>query len=210
VLGAGIRGSTLHVPVGIGAGRVAVGSRRRAHARVATLCTTVIVLAGVSVWARSEAPEPRREITELAGVKLGMTPLEVVAALGQPTLVDRRREAVPAAGKPKRDTAFGYVYSKADKPEYSLQLVFYNREAPWLGVVCEVNAESSALGLANGTKERQVLRALGKPGNISISFDRVQKIISYPQWKVAYVIQKRRVVGVCVSSRGIVTFLDSA
>jgi hypothetical protein len=55
-----------------------------------------------------------------------------------------------------------------------------------------------------------VVHKLGKPDKTSISADRKQKIISYPQWKVAYFIEKRLVVGVCISDEGVVTFVDSA
>jgi hypothetical protein len=179
-------------------------------ARLAVMLLVASVLIGGSLWARDRRSKHFKEVTELAGVRLGMTPHEVVAALGEPNVVDRLRVPVPAAGKQKRDTAFGYVYGKSYDPDYSLQVVFFDRHAPRLGIVCEVHADSSALGLAKGSRERDVRHKLGNPDRVSLSADRKQKIFSYPQWKVAYFIEKSRVIGVCISSEGVVTFVDAA
>jgi hypothetical protein len=208
---AGIRWSTVDVPVIPGTRRVAGRAHWRSLTKGTCVFGTAIVLAAGSLLARSESREKHHEVTELAGVKLGMTPHEVVAALGEPTYIDRAHRRAPQAGKRKRDdTAFGYVYGRSYDPDYSLQLVFFDGESPRLGIACEVHAESSALGLSNGAKERVVVHKLGKPDKTSISADRKQKIISYPQWKVAYFIEKRLVVGVCISDEGVVTFVDSA
>jgi hypothetical protein len=203
--GAGSCGSTVHLSVGTGRQSVTFESKWKAIGNRAFRIVAFLVLVGGSSWARSESPR-HREVTELAGVKLGMTPREVVSALGQPTLVDTFR----GPGKRTSDTAFGYIYARSYDPDYSLQLVFVSREAPRLSIVCEVHANTSALGLSSGSKERQVVRKLGKPDEISVSADRRQKIISYAQWKVAYFIEKRKVIGICISSEGIVTFVDAA
>jgi len=156
---AGIRWSTVQLPVVAGSWRVPGCGRWKSLTKGIFVFGTAVVLAAGSLLARSESREKHRAVTELAGVKLGMTPREVVAALGEPTYVDRAHRRATPPGKRKRDdTAFGYVYGRAYDPDYSLQLVFFNGESPRLGIACEVHAESSALGLSKGAKELNACR----------------------------------------------------
>ena len=137
-----------------------------------------------------------------------MTPAEVTVALGRPTTEEGASES--DAGETRR-AALRYSYTIRNDNEYALEIVFYT-DANGLraDVVCELGGYSSALGFSNGAREWGVVRKLGRPDVTSISADRRAKLISYPQWKVAYLVKRSKVNGVCISGSGTIKFTEQA
>ena len=170
--------------------------------------STLLVLMSLSCngWSK---PKDRPQVpAELGGVKLGMTPLEVILRLGPPTTEER--PAKPDAGEP-RYPALRYSYTVPYNNQYAMEIVFYEDvNGLRADIVCELGGYSSALGFSKGTSQYAVFRKLGRPERTSISSDRQARMISYPQWKVAYIIKRSKVNGVCISTTGVIRFTEQA
>ena len=208
-VGAGIVWSTLLILLAIGVWRVADNRKRKLLGRAVACLMVMSGLMSLATdgWSKPKKSRPQAP-TELAGVRLGMTPAEVTVALGKPTTEEGPSES--DAGETRR-AALRYSYTIPNDNEYALEIVFYT-DANGLraDIVCELGGYSSALGFNNGARELGVVRKLGRPDITSISADRRAKLISYPQWKVAYLVKRSKVNGVCISGSGVIKFTEQA
>ena len=207
-VGAGIAWSTLLVLLAIGVQRVSLSRKWQPVARTIACLVMVSGLMSLSIngWSK---PKDRPQVpSELAGVKLGMTPIEVTLALGPPTTEER--PADPDGGNSRR-AALRYSYTVPNNNQYALEIVFYEDANDLRAdIICELGGYSSALGFSKGMGQFAVFRKLGRPERTSISSDRQAKVISYPQWKVAYILKRSKVNGVCISRTGVIRFTDQA
>jgi len=169
--------------------------------------STLLVLMSLSFNGWSKPKDKPQVPSELGGVKLGMTPIEVILRLGPPTAEERPSRPDTES----RYAALRYSYTVPNNNQYAMEIVFYeDANGVRADIVCELGGYSSALGFSKGTSQFAVFRKLGRPEKTSISSDRQAKVISYPQWKVAYIIKRSKVNGVCISKSGVIRFTEQA
>jgi hypothetical protein len=142
---------------------------------------------------KDQIPRPST-ISQLAGVKLGMSPTDVTLALGRPSIsgkmeIDRDGQA-----------HLTYVYTKDQNEDYSLDIIFAGADSRSTRavIICEKGGFSNLLGLDRYSSEQDVLRNLGTPSYSSIRNDGLEKAISYAAWNASFKVARGRVIALCI------------
>jgi len=200
-LGNGIFASTLLVLLAIAIWQITVCHKWKLAGKIAAgfVALCAVIGGGLYAWNYiANLPPAPSVVTELAGVKLGMSPTDVTLALGKPDTVSD-----PSVKKGK--TRIDYVYSSPN-----VKIIFYGQDkyTTMAAIVCSAESFIELLGFNNYSAEASILQRLGKPSSISVARDALSKIISFSQWKVAFVISKGFVSEKCLTQSGVVTFAD--
>jgi hypothetical protein len=150
---------------------------------------------GASVWGWMQYRDRPQVIDSLAGVSLGMTPMEVTLALGEPstdTIDDRPDDRL-------------MLYSESGSTTY---IIFKASEThgPQVSIICSSDYKDEVFGLGKYDGEDEIVKKLGMPPVTSVNEDGLEKMMSYPKWKTAFGVKKGKVTEVCISSSGKVSF----
>ncbi len=165
---------------------------------------------------------------ELDGVQLGMSMLDVRLKKGEPTKsivifpsdgtfepdtavsADNSKKAVnvfdqfddpppmrvvPAteSTSPPKNT---WQWTYGQSGDLLLVVVFDNESN--VAAIC--GQSNTLFGISVGMPETLAADKLGTPTHTSIRQDGLSKIITYPSWRVAFEIEKARVVAICVTT----------
>ena len=200
-VGDGILWSTVLLLLAVAAYQVSVRNKWKAAGKmVGVLLLVVVVVVGGS-WGWNRYKDRPREVTELAGVRLGMSSVEVKLAKGAP-----QNEAEAKTEREGDEYSLLWYFKDGD---YSpvVQVRFYGKTEDTLkaSVVCDTGA-SRLFGLATYSSERQVVEKLGPPTKTSIAENGLSKVVSFKPYKVAFAVEKGTVTEVCISQSGTVAY----
>lgn len=157
-----------------------------------------------AIWAYFSYKNRPSPATELNGVRLGMTPLEVKLAKGAPT-IDQE-----ATGD-KQDDKFKLSWQfRGNLGDESTVVIFYGASADTLkvSIVCSSGGYPTLLGLGRYSGEEDITKKLGQPSAESISKDGLSKFMSFESFTVAYELSKGQVTKVCVTESGGVSYVE--
>src|SRR6185503_8768735 len=147
------------------------GFRKTAFALV------VLAVVAFGIYAMRNAYENRpRVVEELAGIRLGMSPVDVKLAKGAPNNEDHANVERARDGGYSLDWFFqnGSYSPRTD-------VIFYGKQIDGLraSIVCEKDGYSRPFGLGSYSTEADVLDKLGQPTNTSIAEDGLSKMVSF-------------------------------
>ena len=204
-LGTGIFASTVLVLLAIAIWQITARHKWKLAGKIAAGFIAVCAVIGFGLYAWNyiaNLPPAPSVVTELAGVKLGMSPTDVTLALGKP---DTASDPSVKDG----ETRIEFKYSSSDN--YSspdVNIIFYGRDkyTTKVSIVCSADSSIKLLGFDNYSTEASIIQSLGKPSSISVSRDALSKIISFSQWKVAFRISKGFVSEKCITQSGRIAF----
>jgi hypothetical protein len=198
-IGTGIFLSTLLVIAAVAVRMISLHRKWKLVGRVAAVLLAVCIVLGgiVYLWQyiRSLPPAPS-EATELAKVRLGMTPTDVTLMLGEP---DEKTEPTIQNG----EVRFQFNYTS---PEVHVTFYGTDKYHAMVSIVCASDPSTKLLGFDSSSTEDLIIRRLGKPSTVSIARNGLSKIDSYSKWKAAFVLSKATVVQMCATSSGRVVF----
>ena len=200
-IGSGIFWSTVLVLMAVAVRQITKHGKWKPVGKISA--GAVVICAGITgcVYAwnyiKSLPPAPS-EVTELANVKLGMSPSDVTLNLGQP---DGKTEPTVQGG----ETTFQYSYT-----DTGVHITFYgiDKYHAKVTIICTSDASTKLLGFDNFSTEDLIVGRLGKPSTVSVARDGLSKIDSYRKWKAAFVLSKNTVSAKCVTSSGTVAFTE--
>lgn len=200
-IGTGIFCSTVLLVLVFGIQRTTAHHKWKLVGKVAGLIVAAFLVIGLGyyLWNYVENLPPAPSVmTELVGVKLGMSPTDVTLVLGKP---DTTTEPSFQAG----ETRFDYSY-----PDQNLSITFYGADKyhAKANIICTSQPFAKVLGFDNLSSEQFVLQRLGKPSSTSVSRDGLSKIDSYAQWKVSFFISKGMISEKCLTSSGGMSFSE--
>lgn len=201
-LGSGIFWSTVLILVVLGVRLISAKKKWRLVSKIVggLILAIAAVVAGLNRW---DAYQKRpRVVDELAGVRLGMTPVEVKLAKGAPD----QQEDQPGD---KGDLGQRWLFGTREYDE-KLGVLFYGKSEDSLrvSIVCLRDSYRELLGIGRFSSEADLISKLGQPSGTSIAKDGLQKLVSFERWKVAYEIAKGQVSQICISETGSVSFVD--
>ncbi len=159
---------------------------------------------GAGVWGWFEYQDRPYVVEELAGLRLGMTPVEVQLAKGKPI---GGSDEEPF----EQDDEFRMGWILGGNEYDPWHAVIFFGDAPnemELGIVCEHDGSTSLLGIKRSMSGDGVIKKLGQPSHESIHRDGLSKTISYEKWNVSYEIKKGQVIKMCISHSGKVVYAD--
>lgn len=161
-------------------------------------CLGILVSLAIHGWyVYKERPQP---IDTLGAISLGMTPLEVTLALGKPSGTNENDMF---------DSHRRYVYTDySGTPEYIIKFSEVTNSIEYVESVCSRDYSKTIFGLGKYSSEFEVIKKLGAPVSQSIHKDGLKKMISYPEWKVSFEIEKNDVISTCVSEDGDIKYLE--
>jgi len=199
-IGAGLLWSTIIALIAIAIWRTTVNKKWKTVGKVVGGIALLGVIVGVAIWGWLKYQDRPQVVTQLAGIAIGMSKAEVTLALGKPT-----RDTIGFTDGKLGPMRLAYVdeYNK-DK----MTLIYFDYDDNAVERICELDGYESLLGFSKYSDEQDIIEKLGAPGDVSIHKEGLRKIISYPQWKAAYIIEKGDVRGVCTSKSGIVKYED--
>jgi hypothetical protein len=170
----------------------------------AVVVLAVAVLAGVG-WGVYKYTDRPVVAEELDGVRLGMSPVDVKLAKGEPS------DAGAAEKDDEGQFRMGWLFGDlSDDNAKTLMVLFYGKDANNLtaDVVCERNGYSQVNGVGRYHAEKDVIARLGNPTDQSIDKQALRKMISFKSLKTAFEITAGSVSEVCISSSGSVTYRE--
>jgi hypothetical protein len=155
-------------------------------------------LVGLVIWGGvyaclwySERPQP---IDKLGAISLGMAPVDVTLALGEPA-----KKTLSATGKTR------YIYT--DYSGYTTEyLIDFENEA--VSTVCSEDYTNDFAGLGVYDREENVTKKLGLPSKTSINKNGLEKAISYEKYGVSFLVAKGSVKAVCATDSGGISYVE--
>lgn len=200
-IGSGIFWSTVLVLLAVAARQITLHQKWKITGKVfgGVIVVCAAIVGGFYSWHYIKSlPRAPSEVTELEGVKLGMTATEVTLLLGEP---DQKTEPTTD----NKETKFAYKYSSPD-----VNITFYGPDKyhTKVSIVCTKEPTTKLLGFDNYSTEDRIIARLGEPSWVSIKRDGLAKIDSYSKWKAAFVLAKNAIIEKCATSSGGVTFAE--
>lgn len=198
-LGTGIFASTVLIVLVIAIRQITLRKKWKLVGKITagTVAVCAVIVGCFYAWNYIESLPPAPSVvTELAGVKLGMSPTDVKLALGEP-------DTDPDPVSEKGQTRVDYIYL-----EPGLSITFYGKDkyTTKAEIICTSDQYTKLLGFDNLSTEDAIIQRLGTPSKVSVSKDGLNKIISYKKWKAAFSISKGSVTEKCASASGIISF----
>jgi TonB family protein len=168
---------------------------------------TVVIGAGAA-WGWLSYQNRPYPVEELVGIRLGMSPVAVTLALGDPD--------TQTASTVEEDLEF--CEDGLKQQECWRQVYYYNQiQVHFLGVdtsalkatlVCTTRRGVSLFGLGRNylwlgaSSESDVIERLGEPDSESIHQSGTRKILSHEEWQTAFTFEKNKVIEVCAARTG--------
>jgi len=140
-------------------------------------------------------------VNEIGELRLGMTPLEVTLAKGEPINSDSTepfRPSIPSV----HVWRMRWLYRPVGYDD-ALIFVAFGGETPddlTTNIICQRGGYFSVLNNTLRNSEKDVVDWLGEPSNVNIAKDGLSKYISYEQWQVSYEIAKGNIRQICISN----------
>lgn len=151
------------------------------------------ILASAYYWYQNQP----REVNEIAGIQLGMKPVEVTLSKGKPD-----GEIVG------HNNRLRYLYVDYSKnPELFIKFADSSGNGGVISV-CSFEYYDEVFGLGKYDSLEKVTNKLGKPTGTSISSDGTQQMITYDQYNVAFMLTENDVVQTCVTSEEKMRFVE--
>jgi hypothetical protein len=144
-----------------------------------------------AIWGYSLYDTRVQVLNSLSGVKLGMSEVNVTLLKGPPDSV---------VGEDNDNVRKVLVYEEFDDINY---YVIIDGESGSLIVthICSRDYADKVFGLGKHSTEAAIVEKLGSPDFTSIESSGTKKIISYPEWNIAFEIKKGSATQVCVFSK---------
>ncbi len=158
------------------------------------------IIVAIGYWGWLRYTERPRAVDQIAGIKLGMSPIDVKLAKGAPS--NDATAQIQSSGEYSLDWSFSTTYGP------KLTVLFYgtNPQSLRASIICEADGDTRLFGLGNYSSEEAVTGTLGLPSRTSIAESGLSKIISYSAYNVAFEIEKGDVREVCVTDAGSVGY----
>lgn len=195
-LGAGILWSTIIL---VTFASVYLISRAKKWLLVGKIFALIVVVSAavyLGTWAWRNYKDRPQTVSELGGVSIGMKPVEIKLALGEPSY------DTTAQASDRREMVFS---KNSGKLFVIFEIVDGNELAK---IICSTDYRDEVFGLGKYDTEKRILRKLGTPVATSVNASGLGKMISYPKWKVSFEVEKGAVTSVCISKDGTVNFVD--
>jgi hypothetical protein len=175
--------------------------------KVAGIIGLACILAGSGYFVLKPDTDKRpeaRQIAELGGLRLGMSPTEVTLALGKPAA---------SSGLQTDDggnSHLTYVYTKDHNDDYALNITFHGskQSGARATVICEKGSFSNLLGFDKFSQEQDLARVLGPASYSSVRGDGLEKIVSYASWNASFKIALGKVVELCIHQGNFISYDD--
>jgi hypothetical protein len=213
-LGSGILWSTILVLLAVTIYLVSVRNKWKTVAKLFGVLILGAAFIGGATWGWYAYQNRPQVVTELGGIRLGMTQLDVKLLKGAPTtaseIEEQKDHSEDDEGKKGQRFKLSWLFGGDESSGTSLKIVFYGatRDDLRVAIVCETGGYSTPLGLGRFSSEEDIVKRLGSPSTESIDSQGLRKVISYRQWKTAYEIEKGSVEAVCVAASGRVRYSD--
>lgn len=192
-VGDGIFWSTIIIVVFIGIILISKAHKWGTFLKVLGVLIILSLLALASFWLYTKYENRPQVVSSLNGVSLGMSEIEVTLAKGKPNEFSESNESKKLTkGLKYNGYTDSYTLVLLDGPTKNSYVV---------NTICDNRGYGKVLGLGNYSSEKDIYEKLGKPSYISIYKDGTLKLITYPEWNVAFEISKGQVDEVCVTSR---------
>ncbi|USN87862.1 MAG: hypothetical protein H6779_00240 [Candidatus Nomurabacteria bacterium] len=148
------------------------------------------LLIGGGVYAYQTYSERPKEVTELAGISLGMKKVDVTLIKGQPS------DEIEFEGG-----------SSLNYKDYSSFLMVNWNTAEGVYRICSSKYSDEIFGLGKYNSYNDVVKKLGQPAEKSINTEGTRMIANYPDYNVAFGVNAGEVDMACVTSR-LITFIE--
>jgi hypothetical protein len=211
-LGSGILWSTVLLLLAVAIYQVSTHHKWKTVGKVFGVLILCGVLISGAIWGWYAYQNRPQVVTELDGVRLGMTPLEVKLLKGAPTAASEMTQEPDrsAGGEEPSPATFRLAWTFGNTQSFGgvLYVVFRGAARDHLktSIICETDGYDKALGLGRFNSEREIVEKLGSPSEQSIDRQGLKKTISYKRWNVAYEITKGSVSSVCITASGRVRY----
>ncbi len=144
-----------------------------------------------AIWGYFEYENQLALATELNGIELGMTELEITLAKGAPT-----RKLDTNDNDDRKYLIYGKALTTA-----TVAILKEHEGKFRVTDICDRGGYGDVLGFNIFSTEDAIVSKLGEPSSTSINETGTSKIINYPKWNAAFEIAQHRVVKTCVTSR---------
>ena len=181
--------STVLILFSLGIWQITKQRRWKSVGKVVLGLVLLNVVIGASYWSWNRYQERPIVMSELAGVRLGMTPVEVTLKLGKP---EKKEEQSTGTG---REMFFYFTDA-----ETFVRFHTEGSEMRAFMIGSSQNMRETIAGLGIHSFEDEVISKFGQPTSTSIHKDGLTKLLSYSQWNAAFEIQKGRVVRMIINS----------
>ena len=210
-LGDGIFYATLLVVVAVAIHQISVRHKWKLVGKLAGGLALLGGLAGGVAWLWDQRQSDPAVPRAFMGVQLGMTPVEVTLAIGEPDekLNDDEKQTKEKKDEQRKSEPM-YLYGKADQASTFVR--FYDAKEggePKVEWICRFNGNERLLGFGSpDSTETEISQKLGQPSDVSIQKDGLRKTLTYSKWKVAYEFQRGHVVVACLTDNPKMTYVD--
>lgn len=202
-IGDGIFWSTVLILVSAAAYQASIREKWKVVGKAVGLLMLVLAVGGAAVWGWYSYSNRPRPVSELNGVRLGMTPVEVKLAKGSPS--NEKDNKIDQDGDKPR---LGWLFSGGQATDESTIVVFFGTtpEDVKAAIVCAEGGYGNLLGLGPYSSEKDIIERLGAPSSVSIHENGLSKFVSFKPLKVAFELTKGQVSKMCVTRYGRVAY----
>jgi hypothetical protein len=201
-LGDGIFYSTLLLVLAAAIYQVSIRQKWNLVGKIVGSLALLGAVSGGAYWLWDSHQSRAREVTELAGVRLGMTPVDVTLKLGKPIRQIRGDE----------DDAFTEAFFFGETEQAIDMFVLFSGETPTADRVCVLRQDladpPNLLSFGLRESEERIIEKLGPPTSVSVHEAGLSKLISYDPFNVVYEINQGKVDRLCITSRPDMRFSD--
>ena len=206
-LGDGILYSTILILLAAGIYQVTTFKKWKLVGKVFAVLVLIGVVVAAGFWGWIRYQDRPQISTELAGIQLGMSQLDVRLVLGEP---DENLPPNPfldlIPDSPPYESSWYYVPKFDGGRTLLISFVGDSAENSTASFICQRYGSGVVAGVSRFYSEQMIIDKLGEPTHISIHYKGTSKYISYEQWKAAFEIEQKRVRKICVTESGKVTY----
>ena len=198
-VGDGVFSSTILLLLGLAVYQISTRGKWRTVGKLMAALVLAGALVGTGLWRWSVYANRPRAATELNGIRLGMTLIDVSLAKGKAD-----SEQVDTSDPNNIGLTWGFGATNEERT-----LVIFvgpTKESVHVKIVCQNGSYASLLGLGMYSTESAVIDRLGSPTRTSIKADGLGKVLSFKGYNAAYELTKGQVAEVCITSTGEVTY----
>ena len=167
--------------------------RWRAFFKGFGIFVVVCALIAIAIWAYYKYEERPQLMTSLNGINLGMKEVDITLTKGKPDEVSKIEPATDGFKK--------WLVYKSYDDSYTYVILRGPKDSMVATNICDSGGYGRVLGFGKYSSEKDIVKKLGEPSNISINEEGTEKILSYPKWNAAFEFEKGNVKTVCVTDR---------